>query len=576
MDVSKTLKSLKRLKASKKRPLKRTKEISLLVNVKSKFSTLLASLLIITVTGCGGGSSNSVSKEPSVLGDIKDYDNWYKDANTDVISFDVSIPNPNSHNCVPWDDINAPSRPCTLDDINHDLDPNDNYKPILGIKFSTQDYSNNLENATFKIKGDYSRRAEQKSYSIKLNSKENLFYSQRKFSLAKSQSDASRIKNKLCFDIFREIPNITSLKTQFVQLYIDGNDYGLFTQVEAYRKEFLINRKWNEDDNLYNATGMFFDDWALENTAVNEKGEPLDEDKFEKILEIKNGKDHRALQEMLHAVNSNMDINTVIAKYFNRKNYLTWMAINLVISNKDTTYHNFYLYNPTNSKTFYFMPWDYDGAWATAKYLGKYEHGISVWWESLLAKKFLSIQKNRDDLYALADEIRNKYFTDTNMRKKIDSYENSVRPFQSRYPDNMNNSDSSWKHASDNLISLMPANIALYKNAIGDPMPFREYIEYNSSSNILNIHWTKSVDLENDPIVYDLKVSDNYDFNSTLLSIENIKDCNYSTIITLSQGTYYLKVISKETNNPTHWQEAFNRLEQPNKTIYGVESFHVQ
>jgi len=544
----------------------------LLVNVKSRFLFLF---IVLTLTGCGG-SSNNVSKQPSVIGDIKDNERWYQDANTNVISFDITIPNPNSYNCAPWDDVTAPPRPCTLDDINHDVDPFDSYEPILGVEFSTQDYSDNIENATFKIKGGYSREAEQKSYSIKLNSKTNLFYSQRKFPLAKSQSDQSRIKNKLCFDIMREIPNITSLKTQFVQLFIDGNDYGLFTHVEAYRKEFLINRGWNDKDNLYNATGMFFDAWALENTAVNAKGEPLNEAKFEEILEIKNGKDHRALQEMLRAVNSNMDIDTVIAQYFNRKNYLTWLAINLVISNKDTTYHNFYLYNPFNSKTFYFMPWDYDGAWATPEYLGKNEYGISVWWESLLAKKFLSIKKNRDDLYALADEMREKYFSDTNIRQKIDSYESSVRPFQSRYPDNEHNSDAAWQHASDRLISQMPENIALYKSVIGDPMPFTEYADYNITSHTLYLQWDRSVDLENDPIVYDINVSDNYDFNSTLLRLENISDLNFSTVINLPQGTYYLKVISKEANNSNHWQSAFNRLELPEKTIYGVESFDVQ
>ena len=546
----------------------------MLVNAKSKFSFLLCSI-VLTLAGCGG-SSNSVSKEPSVIGDIKDNELWYKDANTNVISFDIVIPDPNSYDCAPWDDITAPLRPCTLDDINHDLDPFDDYEPILGVQFSTQDYSDNVENATFKIKGDYSRKAEQKSYSIKLNSKTDLFYSQRKFPLAKSQDDQSRIKNKLCFDILREIPDITSLKTQFVHLFINNDDYGLFTHVEAYREEFLLNRGWNKDDNLYNATGMFFDTWALENTAVNAAGEPIDEAKFEEILEIKNGNDHRALQEMLRAVNSDLDIDTVIEKYFNRKNYLTWLAINLVISNKDTTYHNFYLYNPINSKTFYFMPWDYDGAWASSKHLGKYEYGISVWWESELTKKFLSVKKNRDDLYALADEMREKYFTDNNLRQKIDSYESSVRPFQSRYPDDEYNSDSSWLHASDALISQMPVNIALYKDVIGDPMPFKEYAEYNSSSQTLHLYWDESVDLENDPIVYDVNISDSYDFNSTLLSLQNVSDRNYTVSIDLPAGTYYVKVISKEANNSAHWQEAFNRLELPDITIYGVVSFDVQ
>ena len=522
------------------------------------------------------GSSNAASKKPTFTDDIQDNEAWYKDANTNVIRFDVNIPVPNSRTCSPWNDLTAPPRPCTLDDVNHDIDPNDAYEPVLSVQFFTQDYPFEGENATFKIKGSYSRLAEQKSYSIKLKSKKRLFYSQRKFPLAKSQSDKSRIRNKLAFDLMREIPNITSLKTQFVNLFIDGEDYGLFTHVEAYRKEFLINRGWNKDDNLYNTTGMFFDGWALESTAVNEKGEPLDKKKFEEVLEIKNGKDHRALQEMLRAVNSDMDIDTVIEKYFNRKNYLTWMAINLVLNNKDTTYHNYVLYNPINSKKFYFMPWDYDGAWATKKYLSRNEYGISVWWENLLSRKFLSVKKNRDELYAMAEEIRKKYITDANLRAKIKSYEPSVRPFQSRLPDSKYNTDAAWKAASESLITRIPDNIAMYKEAIGDPMPFWEYADYNATTRTLYIHWDKSVDLEGDPVVYDVNVSSDYDFNTTLVSLSDIADLNISTKITLSPGTYYLKVISKDANDSAHWQEAFNRLEFPQLTIFGVLRFDVQ
>jgi len=536
---------------------------------------LLIVLSLLLLTSCGIESTNSVSKMPSVVGDIKDNEAWYKDANNNVVRFDIRIPTPNSYECAPWDDITAPPRPCTLDDINHDIEPEDEYQPMLGVVFSTQDYPNNTENAVFKIKGNYSRTADQKSYSIKLNSKKDLFYSQRKFPLAKSQSDRSRIKNKLCFDIFREIPNITSLKTQFVNLFIDGEDYGLFTHVEAYRKEFLVNRGWNTKDNIYNAAGMFFDAWALESTQVDEDGKPLDEKAFEEVLEIKNGEDHRALHEMLEAVNSNMPIDEVIAKYFNRKNYLTWLAINLVISNKDTTYHNFYLYNPYNSKTFYFMPWDYDGAWATKEYLGKSEYGISVWWESTLTRKFLSIKKNRDDLYALAEEIRSKYFNDTNMQQKIDSYKDSVGPFQSRPPDSLHNSTESWEKACKRLITQMPENMALYKEVIGHPMPFREYANYDATTQTLNIHWDKSVDLEGDAIVYDVNVSTDCEFNTSIIAITNISETNISKQVALSSGTYYVRVRSKERDNPSHWQEAFDRLRACGKTRFGVVSFNV-
>lgn len=540
------------------------------------YKLLLFLSLSIFFVGC---ESYNDKKDPlpSVVGDIVDNVAWYNDVNNDVMLFSVNNPIPNEYKCKPFDDLTAPSRPCTLEDINGDTDPADDYEPLLHVNLSTSDFGLPIDvvNASFKIKGGYTRYAAQKSYSIKLDSKENLLMKQRKFMVTKSQSDASRVQNKLAFDLFRIIPNITSLKVQFVNLKINDVDYGLYNNVEAYRKEYLVNRGWNKDDHLYNAVNFMFKEVPELSLDVN--GEPVNEVEFSKILEIKNGKDNSKLIEMLHALNTTTNIDTVIAKYFNRKNLLTWLAINLVINNKDTIQHNFYLYNPLYSDTFYFMPWDYDGAWSDERYLGKNEYGISVWWQSVLFRKFLSVKKNRDDLYAMAEILRDRYITDEFIKNKIAEYEASVRPFQSQAPDNEHNSDNSWVNGSQRLWSSIPANINMYKSVIGDPMPFFMSVEYANS--LLNVKWDESIDLEGDTIVYDLKISSDGNFsdnNTTIIDQEDILDLNYTRNIHLGKGTYYIKVISKELNDPTHYQISYEQVDLNNETLYGVIKLEVQ
>lgn len=517
-----------------------------------------------------------MSHRPSVVGDIQDNEAWYDDANDDVIDYVVAIPTPNPHLCAPADNRTAPLRPCILEDVNKDIDPYDDYKPTLFVRFSTEDHNQTDHNATLKIRGGFSRQNPQKSYTLKLESKTSLLYKQRKFQLVKSFSDPSRMRNKLMYDLLRTVPHITSLKTQFVHLFIDEEDYGLYTQIEAYREEFLINRGWNDDDRLYNSVNMFFDGWALENTAVDEDGKPKDETKFSEIVEIKSGKDHRKLQEMLHAVNSDKDINAVIDKYFNRENYLTWLAINLVINNKDTIQHNFYLYNPVHSNTFYFMPWDYDGAWSPTEYLAKYEYGISVWWESKLHRKFLSDPHNREALYARAEQLRVTYFTDAALQERIDAYAGVVEPFQEQAPDGTYNSPHSWQKWARWLVDGIPQFIELYKSVIGHPMPFHERAHYDADTRELKIEWDPSVDLEGDPIVYDLYVATDPDMNSTLLHTTDLQALSHTFGAELPSGDYFVKVIAKEAGNPTHYQEAFERVETEEKEYYGVLQFHVE
>lgn len=72
-------------------------------------------LFVSFFLGCS--SYNDVDKTPSVTGAIVDNEAWYSDMNDDVIRVDVTIPIPNAHQCAPYDDVTAPTRACTLEDI---------------------------------------------------------------------------------------------------------------------------------------------------------------------------------------------------------------------------------------------------------------------------------------------------------------------------------------------------------------------------------------------------------------------------------------------------------------------------
>ncbi len=525
-----------------------------------KYTTIFLTTLFFSFYGCS--SYNDTEYIPTFSGDIEDNSSWYDDINYDVTVMNISISNPNSSQCAPYDDMNSSLRACTLEDINNDINPDDAYEPKLNVFMSTDSFSNDISepNAVFKIKGGYSRNSAQKSYSLKLNSKDNLFLKQRKFSLTKSQSDRSRIKNRLAFDLFRTIPNLPSIKMQFINLYINDIDYGLFSHIEAPREEYLVNRGWNKDDNIYNANNFYFKNYG--ELSVDSSGMPVNEEVFNTVLEIKNGDNHSMLTKMLKAVNSDANIDEVIKKYFNRDNYIKWLAVNLILGNKDTVHHNYYLYNPKYSSIFYFMPWDYDGAWSAPRYLSKYEYGISLWWEVPLHRKFLSIKKNRDDLYAMADEIRKKYMSTEIIEKNLELYKASVRPFQSRLPDSENNSDNSWFAAINDLAPKTQENIDLYKSIIGHPMPFRLSIVDTG------IKWEESIDLEEDEIVYDLYIADNPDFINPIVHKTGLKV--YEHNIVFEPGKYYIKVISREINNSTHYQLTYDKIKVNDMHYYGV------
>ncbi len=167
----------------------------------------------------------------------------------------------------------------------------------------------------------------------------------------------------------KQIPNMVSLRTQFVHLYIMDQttdpwskafaDYGLYTQVEIPDKKFLKSRFLDPNGQLYKAA---FFDFGRYPDQIRLVDDPLfDESIFSTRLEIKGNRDNSKLINMLDDVNNpDIPIEATFEKYFNADNYFTWMAYNILAGNVSTSSGNFYLYSPRNGNKFYFIPWDYD------------------------------------------------------------------------------------------------------------------------------------------------------------------------------------------------------------------------
>ncbi|MDK9692618.1 MAG: CotH kinase family protein [Sulfurimonas sp.] len=553
---------------------------------------LIATLFFSFVLFIGCSSSNSSeSKSASVLGDIKDKISWYADMTDDVLVMDLSVPVPNDYLCAPYTNPTGVLRACTLEDVLNDTDSNDAYEPLLHIKMQADDFipSSEQMNASFEQKGKTTRNADQKSFRVKLDSTDVLYKKERTFQLNKHPYDNSRVRNKLAFDLFRNIPNFTSLKTQFVNLRINGVDYGLYTHIEKMGKEFLINRGWNEDDNLYKAQNFAFR--MVNELNLNSSGKPINPDAFDSVIEIERGKDHTKLVAMLNAIDAaqtDAEFEAVFNRYFNRNNYITWMAINLVMANKDTVSQNFYLFNPLNSDTFYFMPWDYDGTGRATEKYAKWELGIATWWGIPLHQKFLKVKKNRDDVDAMVTTLRNQYVTPAAIQARLDVYEPLITPYLSVDPDANDLSTRQWRTEFDILIPRLDENIANYRGEIGVPMPFWQSFEYNGG--VLKLMWDEAVDFEGDEIIYDVQCADNVDFNNSIvnetglsvaagdLNITSWGEVSYTKTVPMSTGVrYYMKITAREKNNPAHYQIAFDKeVEINDVTYFGLLEFALE
>ncbi|MBU0505320.1 MAG: CotH kinase family protein [bacterium] len=544
-------------------------------------SRIILILLVFFVVSCGGsggkyivpGDKDTTDESIAVIENKTVYDQ----DELDVITLHVTVETGGA----------------TLDEVNTDDDDSDDFQPeaVVSISESGYTFADGASTASgmLRVRGASSRNSDQKSYRIKLDSKEKLWRNHRILQLNKHPYDLTRMRQKLAFDYFKDIPYMTSLRTQFVHLYIDGVDFGLFTLIERCNKSFLENHGLDKDGRLYKAQDFSF--YRDENVLLMADDPDYNVELFEEVLDIRRAKDDNAqLLYMLDAVNDETTgINDVIEEQFHRNNYLTWFAINILLKNEDTTTQNFFLYCPLTSSKWYFLPWDYDGAWdfygqpveAAAKTRPRWTQGVSNWWGNALHKRFLQDADNVQDLVERVEELKETVFTATSISERTEIYKNlifdiiTVDPDIEELPaldnDTVAEIEAELNTEIDRLASIPQESYNMFISAMERPMPiWMGYTEL--SDGTLQFVWDESYDLQGNSITYNFQISTRPTFIDASIVYESLGLTETTIDVTgLASGTYYFRVIIRDSEG--NWQLPFDSYDDGETVFDGMLQF---
>ena len=436
-------------------------------------------------------------------------------------------------------------------------------------------YDETVPNATIQIRGNSTSDKPVKSYKVELTSQTDVWRGQKTINLNKHLYDASRVRNKLNFDLMSEIPNMISLRTQFVRLFVkdesitppktDFVDYGLFTQVEQPNQRFLKNHGLDPNGQLYKAT--FFEFFRYPD-QIRLTIDPLyDEKAFSKILEIKGNNDHAKLIQMLNDVNDiNIPIQQTFEKYFDADNYFTWLAYNILVGNLDTQSQNFFLYSPTNGNKWYFIPWDYDGSLyrqADFYFYDPFEYGVSNYWGAVLHNRVLKVARYREMLDNKIVDLK-AFITPEKIEKMLSGYKNITDAYSLSAPDASFLRTFAVDYETDyaRIPAEIQINYDLYLESLQSPMPFFLGTPKNLGDS-LSFNWGESYDFNAQNITYDVAISRDWQFNDILYSktISNFTSINAEM---LKPGTYFWRVIA--TNESGKSQYPFDFYRDPNSS----------
>ena len=448
-------------------------------------------------------------------------------------------------------------------------------------------YGEKVPNATVQIRGQTSSRYAQKNYKIELKKNKGTWRGQRTINLNKHMGEGMRFRNKLAYDLLKGIPELLSLRTQFVHLYVKDetegenggfSDYGLYTQVEQLNKTGMKAHGLDFNGQLYKVNSFEF--YRYEDVIKKEDEAGYDQKAFEERLEIKGSSDHRKLIRMLEAVNDySKPVSTVLEQYFDKENLTYWMAFQILTGNVDTQNRNTYLYSPLNSDTWYFICWDNDGAFMRSEYVkrqfsdqGSWESGVSNYWGNILFQRCLQSETFREELDEAILDLKT-YLSEDRLRTMIGRYQAVVKPYAYSMPDQMN--EPLTEDAYDEIASEIPGevenNYQLYLESLKKPMPF--YIgKPVITGQKLKVNWDISYDFDAEDITYTVEVARDYLFRDVIYRSER-QLLPEAELDLPEAGQYFVRVQAENSSGYT--QDAFDYYVTDSGKNYGMRCFYI-
>ena len=418
--------------------------------------------------------------------------------------------------------------------------------------------------ATIRIRGGMSRFNAQKNYKIELYDGAR-WRGQKEININKHMWDLTRTRNKLAFDLFETVPDITSLRTQFVQLYVNGQNYGMYTWIEEPDKRFLESHGLDPDGQLYKAAVFWFQD--LDPAVL---ADPV---MLQYHIEAKANPDTEKLARVLAAIaDDEQDVDEIVDVYFNRDNLVTWLAINVLLNNIDTRTQNYYIYSPSSCEGWYLLPWDYDGAFGFYGQLevddrARWERGLSNWWLSSLFKRFLTDLDNVQAVHDKVLELSSTLITDEEIAERLAAYRELVVQHISTEPDieylpgpstPPSVAIATWEAERTRISSTVSRFRAEYLDTLGRPMPMFINATITPTPPWV-FRWNFSFDLQHDPLTYDMHISTSPDFAAGTIVHQQLGLTENDTLVpALPPGTYYWRTLARDATAPDHWQEPYD------------------
>ena len=390
--------------------------------------------------------------------------------------------------------------------------------------------------AKIRVRGDSSRKLDKKSLKIKYNFKGRKFI----LNLNAEFLDKSYMHQNIAAYIYRKA-GIPAFKAVHKVLVVNDVFKGIYLEVENMDSKYLKRNNLSITGDLYKAKkdGANLSVFDL-NTARWQKNSNKNGDKTklkELIVKINEVPDSGFLRFM----KSNFDYN----------NILTSIAINSLIGNGSSYYHNYFLFHD-NSKSgkWIYLPWDMD------KSMGSYDTRLPYFytsWSSMshggqpenpMVYRLLHDKKGFLDYKKKVRELTKTIFNKVNLLPEIKRLREQLTPFIINDLTDDIASVKLWNKEVGKMLEYIEKRPSALENQ------FKNYPSLFCLNNEpgyqfdrkARLNWEESI-TSIDTVLYHLKISTSKVFKENVIEFSNLKKTTI-TVDSLKPGRYYWHVIA--------------------------------
>lgn len=254
--------------------------------------------------------------------------------------------------------------PDTLNWIYENVESDQEFHAVF--VFDNGNVHDTIQNIGFRLRGNTSRYSQKKSFKVSLNTfvSGQKYYGVEKMNLNGEHNDPSVVRAGLYWDILRR-SELAGARANHVQVFINGNYYGLYLNCEHIDEEFVKTYFGNNNGNLYK---------CIYPAALTYLGADPDLYKFMtdniRTYELKTNEtadNYSDLAEFIGILNNTplLQLPCELEKVFNVQDYLKIAAVDVLTANWDGYIYNknnFYLYHNTATGLFEYIPYDTDNS----------------------------------------------------------------------------------------------------------------------------------------------------------------------------------------------------------------------